>query len=60
MTSKLTKPMPYDETNDDHLELNKNCEFKCPGNVSLCIPARLVCNGVQNCPNVTNVFGKFF
>lgn len=29
------------------------CEFQCPGEAGLCIPARLVCNGVINCPNVT-------
>lgn len=31
------------------------CDFLCPGENSLCIPARLVCNGVVNCPNSTNI-----
>lgn len=29
------------------------CEFACPGERDVCIPARLVCNGVPNCPNVS-------
>lgn len=29
------------------------CDFLCPGENGLCIPARLVCNGVVNCPNIT-------
>lgn len=29
------------------------CDFKCPGDTSICIPKYLVCNGVVNCPNVT-------
>ncbi|XP_045478336.1 uncharacterized protein LOC123683372 isoform X2 [Harmonia axyridis] len=31
----------------------EGCEFSCPGDQGLCIPTRLVCNGVVNCPNVT-------
>ncbi|XP_063224709.1 cubilin [Bacillus rossius redtenbacheri] len=27
------------------------CGFVCPGDAALCVPARLVCNGVANCPN---------
>ncbi|XP_049853177.1 cubilin-like isoform X1 [Schistocerca gregaria] len=27
------------------------CEFVCPGQSGLCIPMRLVCNGVVNCPS---------
>lgn len=30
-----------------------DCDFKCPGETSACIPKRLVCNGIMNCPNVT-------
>lgn len=26
------------------------CDFLCPGDSGLCIPADLVCNGVVNCP----------
>lgn len=33
------------------------CDFLCPGENGLCIPARLICNGVVNCPNVTNFDG---
>lgn len=29
------------------------CDFKCPGDTSVCIPKRLVCNGIPNCPNST-------
>ncbi|KAJ8729869.1 hypothetical protein PYW07_016907 [Mythimna separata] len=35
------------------------CDFICPGE-SLCIPARLICNGVVNCPNVTTGDRKFW
>lgn len=38
----------------------EGCEFTCPGDQGLCIPTRLVCNGVVNCPNVTGVKGKKF
>ncbi|KAF4521706.1 hypothetical protein B566_EDAN013004 [Ephemera danica] len=34
--------------------LNADCEFLCPGDTGACIAARLVCNGIQNCPNVTS------
>lgn len=30
-----------------------DCDFKCPGDTSVCIPKHLVCNGIMNCPNVT-------
>ena len=30
-----------------------DCDFKCPGDTSVCIPRHLVCNGIVNCPNVT-------
>ncbi|KAK7870618.1 hypothetical protein R5R35_009117 [Gryllus longicercus] len=33
------------------------CDFLCPGDAGLCIPARLVCNGVVNCPNSTSSEG---
>ncbi|XP_026683775.1 uncharacterized protein LOC113469929, partial [Diaphorina citri] len=41
MTSRLIE----DGTGDDN-----KCEFLCPGDKGVCIPARLVCNGVVNCP----------
>lgn len=47
MTSKLTEG---GGSLDDTVE---GCDFLCPGEGGLCIPARLVCNGVVNCPNVT-------
>lgn len=28
------------------------CSFPCPGDERLCLPARLVCNGLVNCPGV--------
>lgn len=46
MTSKLTEGGSMEETVE-------GCDFLCPGEAGLCIPARLVCNGVINCPNVT-------
>lgn len=46
MTSKLTEGGSLDESVE-------GCDFVCPGEAGLCIPARLVCNGVVNCPNVT-------
>lgn len=30
-----------------------DCDFRCPGSTSVCIPKHLVCNGVMNCPNIT-------
>lgn len=30
-----------------------DCDFKCPGDASVCIPRHLVCNGAPNCPKVT-------
>jgi hypothetical protein len=47
MSSRLTEG----GTVEDNVE---GCEFACPGDAGLCIPARLVCNGVVNCPNVTD------
>ncbi|KAJ1522918.1 hypothetical protein ONE63_002057 [Megalurothrips usitatus] len=29
---------------------NDDCAFVCPGTGGMCIPAKLVCNGVLNCP----------
>lgn len=29
------------------------CGFLCPGGAGLCIDPSLICNGVQNCPNVS-------
>lgn len=54
MTSKLT---------DEHTKSSESghgCDFICPGNEALCIPARLICNGVVNCPNVTTGERKFW
>lgn len=47
MTSKLTEGGSGSE------EMVEGCDFLCPGEAGLCIPARLVCNGVVNCPNLT-------
>ncbi|KAK6623803.1 hypothetical protein RUM44_010659 [Polyplax serrata] len=44
LTSRLTK---LEDGGDD------GCEFPCPGDSGLCIPLRLICNGVANCPNIT-------
>ncbi|ENN71210.1 hypothetical protein YQE_12139, partial [Dendroctonus ponderosae] len=38
----------------------EECEFTCPGELGVCIPARLVCNGVINCPNATDHKGSFY
>ncbi|KAJ8912184.1 hypothetical protein NQ315_003788 [Exocentrus adspersus] len=40
--------------------LGDGCDFTCPGEQGLCIPQRLVCNGVVNCPNVTDTKGSPF
>lgn len=32
---------------------DSDCDFKCPGETTVCIPRHLVCNGILNCPNVT-------
>lgn len=48
MTSKLTDTGAYG--NQDSKE---GCDFICPGDEGLCIPERLICNGVVNCPNST-------
>ncbi|CAD7011831.1 unnamed protein product [Ceratitis capitata] len=31
------------------------CDFRCPGDTEVCIPRHLLCNGVDNCPNVTHI-----
>ena len=36
----------------------EGCGFVCPGEAGLCIAAGLVCNGVINCPNVTDHPGQ--
>lgn len=55
MTSKLT------EGGNNVEETVEGCDFLCPGENGLCIPARLVCNGVVNCPNLTTTLqGTFF
>lgn len=51
MTSRLTEGGIMGDAGD-------GCEFTCPGDGGFCIPARLVCNGVVNCPNVTDYKGK--
>ncbi|XP_063904565.1 uncharacterized protein LOC135123655 isoform X1 [Zophobas morio] len=38
----------------------EGCGFVCPGEAGLCIAAGLVCNGVINCPNVTDHPGPAF
>lgn len=53
MTSRLTEG----GTPSDSME---GCEFACPGDAGLCIPARLVCNGIVNCPNVTSKIGTSY
>jgi hypothetical protein len=49
MTSKLTESGSLSGPSDSA----DVCEFECPGDSGLCIPKRLVCNGIANCPNVT-------
>ncbi|CAH0701016.1 unnamed protein product [Spodoptera exigua] len=53
MTSRLTDG----ETKSP--DSGHGCDFICPGE-ALCIPARLICNGVVNCPNVTSGDRKFW
>ncbi|KAJ8728384.1 hypothetical protein PYW08_016769 [Mythimna loreyi] len=53
MTSRLT------DGEMKSSESGHGCDFICPGE-SLCIPARLICNGVINCPNVTSGDRKFW
>ncbi|XP_075231166.1 cubilin-like [Lycorma delicatula] len=50
MTSRLT------ETNT--VEPQSECEFLCPGETYLCIPTRLVCNGIINCPTPNNIINS--
>ncbi|KAL1130809.1 hypothetical protein AAG570_012050 [Ranatra chinensis] len=47
MTSRLTEGGVTSSPQTD-------CEFLCPGESGLCIPSRLVCNGVVNCPVVNS------
>ncbi|XP_072381346.1 cubilin homolog [Diabrotica undecimpunctata] len=54
MSSRLT------EGGNPEDPLGDGCEFACPGEQGLCIPARLVCNGVVNCPNVTDYKGTAY
>lgn len=41
------------------IEDDEGCGFMCPGEAGLCIAAGLVCNGVINCPNVTDHKGGY-
>lgn len=52
MTSRLT--------DSSKAEYGLGCDFICPGEEGLCIPAQLICNGVLNCPNVTSTERKFW
>lgn len=54
MTSRLT------DGGSKSSDPNHGCDFICPGDDALCIPARLICNGVVNCPNVTTGERKFW
>lgn len=38
----------------------EGCEFTCPGEAGLCIPTRLICNGVVNCPTVADTTGGMY
>ncbi|BET00540.1 CUB domain [Nesidiocoris tenuis] len=49
MTSKLTE---NGATSSPDGSGGGDCEFLCPGESGLCIPASLVCNGIVNCPAV--------
>lgn len=51
MSSKLTEGGMLEDDAE-------SCGFSCPGEAGLCIPARLVCNGVVNCPNITDSQGN--
>lgn len=48
MTSRLT-----DGGSVRNSDSREGCDFICPGEHGLCIPARLICNGIINCPNIT-------
>lgn len=54
-TELFHMPRNQDELTRSYLQQpdGGECEFKCAGDVSACIPKRLVCNGVVNCPNMT-------
>ncbi|KAG5862886.1 hypothetical protein JTB14_013508 [Gonioctena quinquepunctata] len=36
----------------------KACEFTCPGEKKICIPARLVCDGIVDCPATADYGGE--
>lgn len=55
MTSRLT-----DGENIRNSDSREGCDFICPGDEGLCIPARLICNGVVNCPNITSGERKYW
>lgn len=52
MTSRLTEGGMKSE--------GQGCDFICPGDEALCIPARLICNGIVNCPNITSGDKKYW
>ncbi|XP_001607708.1 deleted in malignant brain tumors 1 protein isoform X1 [Nasonia vitripennis] len=41
--------LPRDHAGNLNQQKLEECEFQCPGNAG-CIPERLLCNGVVNCP----------
>ncbi|KAJ8980367.1 hypothetical protein NQ317_019008, partial [Molorchus minor] len=48
------------EGGNPEIASGNDCEFPCPGEQGLCIPQRLVCNGVVNCPNISDYKGTSF
>lgn len=54
-TELFHMPRSSDELTRSYLQQpdGGECEFKCAGDVSACIPKRLVCDGTVNCPNMT-------
>jgi hypothetical protein len=39
--------------------LTSPCEFHCPNDPSICLPKHLLCNGIINCPNTTNINNSY-
>lgn len=46
-------PRKQDGTIVSSMLQSGDCDFRCPGDQSICIPKHLVCNGIMNCPNVS-------